>query len=200
MVIGNRQTNKIRHFSFLKKALQRIGSLTVAHLAGINVSDAVTGFRAYSKSALEQINVTTDFSYTLDTIIQAGKKKIKLVSVDIETNAPTRKSRLFGSTWEHVFRSTKNLLLVYIAYEPINTFFWLGTIFCVGGLYPMIRFIYFYFANFGSGHIQSLIVGAVFMIIGMQMYGLGIVSVLFARQRKITEEILNKIKKYEYKI
>jgi glycosyltransferase involved in cell wall biosynthesis len=198
IVIGNRQTNKIKHFSFFKKVLQRMGSMTVAHLSGIEISDAVTGFRAYSKSALQQINVTSDFSYTLDTIIQAGKKNIKLMSVDINTNPPTRASRLFGSMWEHVFKSAKNLALVYIAYEPINTFFWLGTIFCVGGIYPMMRFIYFFFNQAGAGHIQSLIVGAMCVIVGFQMYGLGIIGVLFARQRKITEEILNKIRKQEY--
>ncbi len=198
IVIGNRQTNKIKHFSFFKKALQRIGSITVAHLAGINVSDAVTGFRAYSRSALEQINITSDFSYTLDTIIQAGKKNIKLTSVDIETNPPTRKSRLFANIWVHIYKSTKNLINVYIAYEPINTFFWIGTLFCLGGLYPLLRFSYFYILDNGSGHIQSLIVGAMFVIIGFQMYGLGIVGVLFARQRKITEEILNRTRKNEY--
>lgn len=199
IVIGNRQTDKIKHFSWSKKLLQKIGSMTVAHLAGIEVSDAVTGFRAYSKNALEQINVTSDFSYTLDTIVQAGKKRIKLASVDINTNPPTRQSRLFGSMWEHVFKSTQNLLLVYIAYEPINTFFWLGTISCLAGVYPMLRFIYFLMNNEGIGHIQSLVMGAMLVIIGCQMYGLGIISVLFARQRKIMEEILNKIRKNEYK-
>lgn len=198
IVIGNRQTNKIGHFSLGKKILQRLGSKTVAYLSGVNVPDAVSGFRAYSRSALMRINVTSEFSYVLDTIIQAAKKRIKITSVDIETNPPTRKSRLFSNIIEHVFKSTANLFRVYVFYEPLKTFTIIGTFFCLVGLYPMLRFTYYYFEGFGSGHIQSLIVGAMCIIIGIQMYGLGIVGVLFQKQNKLTEEILNKIKNEKY--
>lgn len=195
IVIGNRQTDQIEHFSLTKKILQKIGSNTVAHLAGIKVPDAVSGFRAYSKNALMQINVTSEFSYVLDTIIQAAKKRIKIVSVDIKTNPPTRPSRLFSNIFEHVIKSTRNLIMVYVFYEPLKTFATIGSFFCLVGLYPMIRFIYFFLQGHGQGHIQSLIAGAMCIIIGAQMYGLGIVGMLHKKQNKLTEEILNKIKK-----
>ncbi|MFA4931106.1 MAG: glycosyltransferase family 2 protein [Patescibacteria group bacterium] len=198
IVIGDRQTDQIQHFSWLKKILQKIGSRTVAYLAGIDISDAVSGFRAYSRSALININVTSDFSYVLDTIIQAGQKRIKIISVPIATNPPTRPSRLFGNIFEHVYKSTANLIRVYIFYEPLKTFSFIGSIFCLIGLFPMIRFLYYYFHAAGEGHIQSLIAGAMFIVIGIQMFGLSIVGILFQKQNRLTEEILSQIKKDKY--
>ncbi|MBU0647835.1 glycosyltransferase family 2 protein, partial [Patescibacteria group bacterium] len=141
IVIGNRQTDQINHFSLTKKILQRIGSNTVAYLAGVQIPDAVSGFRAYSRDALLELNITSEFSYVLDTIIQAAKKRIKITSVDIKTNPPTRKSRLFNNIYEHVIKSTQNLIRVYVFYEPLKTFSFIGGFFCLVGLVPMIRFL-----------------------------------------------------------
>ena len=198
IVIGDRQTSRISHFSLIKKIFQKIGSGTVAFLAGVDVPDAVSGFRAYSREALFEINVTSEFSYVLDTVIQAAKKRIKIHSVPITTNPPTRQSRLFKNIIEHIAKSTINLIRVYVFYEPLKTFTVIGTIFLLFGLLPLLRFIIFYLEGVGEGHIQSLIVGSMFVIIGIQMYGLGIIGILSRKQNKLTEEILNRIKRNEY--
>lgn len=195
LVIGNRQTNKIKHFSFFKKVFQRIGSRTVQFITGIKVDDAVSGFRAYSREAILQINVTSDFSYVLDTLIQAAKKKIKIQFVDILTNPPTRKSRLFKSTLQHIRKSSINILNIYVTYEPFNTFLIIGLFFWLLGIYPLARFLYLYINNQGQGNIQSLIIGSMLIIIGIQMLGLGIIGSLMAKQRKYTENILYNLKK-----
>jgi len=195
IIIGNRNPDKISHFSWYKKALQKLGSRTTQFLAGINVPDAVSGFRAYSRQALLELNITSDFSYVLDTTIQASKKRIKLDHVDIETNAPTRPSRLFGNIWEHIKKSTSNLLRVYAMYEPLKVFSYIGIFFAVLGSLPMGRFLYFYFIGQGGGHVQSLIFGVMFIIIGVQFIGLGILGDLIAKQRKLIEDILTHTKK-----
>jgi len=198
IVLGNRQTSKIKHFSRIKRILQSIGSGLIRRLAGVDAPDAVTGFRAYSRNSLLNLNITSDFSYTIDTLIQAGKKQIKVVSVDIEVNPPERPSRLFGSLVEFIYKSLGVLINVYVAYEPQTTFFWIGSFFLAVGLYPMIRFVYFYVLGDGSGHIQSLIAGSIFIIVGFIMYGLAVNGILFSRQRKLAEDIINRLKKIQY--
>jgi glycosyltransferase involved in cell wall biosynthesis len=194
IVIGNRQTAKIKHFSPVKKFLQWLGSSVTQYLSGLRVPDAVSGFRAYSRESLLEINVTSDFSYVLDTIIQASKKRLKIGYVDIEVNAPTRPSRLFKGMFQHIKKSTSNLLRVYAMYEPLKTFATAGALFLVLGLYPFGRFVYFYLQSAGQGHIQSLIVGTTFIVIGVQFFGLGIIGDLIAKQRRLLEDILYKIK------
>lgn len=195
MVIGNRNPHKVQHFSFTKRILQKIGSKTVQFLCGVEVRDAVSGFRAYSREALMTINPISDYSYTIGTIIQAAKKKIKIVHIDIETNPPTRKSRLYRSTFHHIRKSLAVIFSVYITYEPIKTFFCIGSFFLLIGFIPLVIFFIRYFTGDGAGHIQSLVLGSLFIIMGIQMYGLGIVGNLLAEQRKYTEDILNTLKK-----
>ncbi|MFH0830924.1 MAG: glycosyltransferase family 2 protein [Parcubacteria group bacterium] len=195
IVIGNRQTGTIEHFSPVKKFFQWLGSAVTQYLSGLKIPDAVSGFRAYSREALLELNVTSDFSYVLDTIIQASKKRLKIGYVDITTNAPTRPSRLFKGIFQHIKKSTSNLLRVYAMYEPLKTFASLGTVFLLLGLYPMARYVFFYVNGEGSGHVQSLIIGAMCVIIGVQLYGLGVVGDLIAKQRRLTEDVLYRIKK-----
>ncbi|MFO0704780.1 MAG: glycosyltransferase family 2 protein [Candidatus Andersenbacteria bacterium] len=198
IVIGNRQTAKIAHFSPLKKFFQWLGSSVTQYLSGLRVPDAVSGFRAYSRESLLELNVTSDFSYVLDTIIQASKKRLKIGYVDIETNAPTRPSRLFKGMFQHIKKSTSNLLRVYAMYEPLRTFSLIGSLFLLLGLYPVLRFIYFYLQQEGQGHIQSLIVGAMCVVIGVQFFGLAIIGDLIAKQRRLTEDSLYRLKKAQF--
>lgn len=199
IVIGNRQTSKIKHFSILKKFLQWLGTkVTKFFTSDKTIKDAVSGFRAYSRNALIELNVTSDFSYVLDTTVQASKKKIKMVNVDIGTNSPTRPSRLFKSMWQHIKKSTSDLLRVYAMYEPFKVFVTIGVIFCLIGAFPIVRFLYFYFNSEGGGYIQSLIFGMMFIVIGVQFFGLGILADLLAKSRRLTEEILKKLKENNY--
>lgn len=195
IVIGNRQTAKIAHFSPVKKFFQWLGSSVTQYLSGLRIPDAVSGFRAYSRESLLELNVTSDFSYVLDTIIQASKKRLKIGYVDIETNAPTRPSRLFKGMFQHIKKSTSNLLRVYAMYEPLRTFSTIGAVFVLVGAWPMGRFIYFYFTESSQGHIQSLIFGAMFIIIGVQFIGLGVLGDLIAKQRRLTEDSLYILRK-----
>ncbi len=197
IVIGDRQTSKIKHFSLLKKFLQWLGTRVTGFFAGTKMKDAVSGFRAYSREALLQINITSDFSYVLDTSIQAAKKQIKTVEVPIKTNPPTRNSRLFGSMWEHIKKSATNMLRVYAMYEPLKVFMSLGALFFVLGIYPIMRFVFFFIQNGGGGHTQSLVIGSMCVIIGMQFIGLAIVGDLIAKQRRLIEDVLKRIKERE---
>lgn len=195
IVIGDRATAKIRHFSFWKRFFQWFGSLTTGFLAGQKVYDAVSGFRAYSREALLQINVVSEFSYVLDTTVQAAKKKLKIEHVNINTNSPTRSSRLFKSMWQHIKRSSADLIRIYTLYEPFKVFLILALVFIATGTYPIGRYLYFYFSGQGSGHIQSLIFGTILYVIGFQFLGLGILGEHMRINRKLIEEILNKLKR-----
>jgi glycosyltransferase involved in cell wall biosynthesis len=194
LVIGNRQTGKIHHFSLVKKFFQWLGTRTTCFLAGIKVKDAVSGFRAYSRQALLEINIVSDFSYVLDTTVQAAKKHLKIAHIDIETNAPTRKSRLFKNIWQHIKKSGADLLRIYSLYEPFKVFLSLAALFILVGTYPVARFIYFWWIGDGTGRIQSLIFGVLFYVIGFQFIGLGILGEHMRVNRKLIEEILKKQK------
>ncbi len=190
MVIADRQTSKINHFSPLKKLLQKFGSNVVCKLADLNIPDAVSGFRAYSKNAAIQLNVVTDFSYCTETIIQAGKKRIKVVSIPVITNDITRESRLFKNMWQHMRKTGSTMIRVFAMYEPLKTFFNIGFLFLLVGSVFFIRFFYFMIQGSGSGHIQSIVFGAVMFLAGFQIITLGLVSDLIASNRKLIEEVL----------
>lgn len=198
-VMWNRQTKKISHFSFLKKFFQWLGSAMVRYLSGTNIPDSVSGFRAYSKEALLKLNVTSDFSYAVDTLIQAGRKRIKIVDVDITTNKPTRPSRLFKNMWHHMYKTTQIMIRVYAMYNPMRIFFALGTPFLVLGLLGLSRFMYFYMMNpVDTGKIQSLVISGVFLMIAIQFYALGIIWDLIAKNRRLIEDDLYLTKKQYY--
>jgi glycosyltransferase involved in cell wall biosynthesis len=197
IVIADRQTNKIKHFSPLKKILQKLGSKMVRRLSGTKVPDAVSGFRAYSRSAAIQLNIVTDFSYVIETIIQAQYKRIAITSISVTTNSPTRKSRLFKNMFEHIRHSTASMLRIYSMYRPL-TFFVLVGVFVSGiGALAASRFVYYFFIGEGSGHIQSLIFAAIFIMVGFQIFMTGLVGDLIGINRKLEENILNRIKRME---
>lgn len=198
-VMWNRQTATIKHFSILKKIFQWIGSLMVRVLSGTEVPDSVSGFRAYSKEALLKLNVTSDFSYAVDTLIQAGRKKIKIVDVPITTNRPTRPSRLFKNMWHHMFKTSQIMLRVYAMYNPMRVFFWLGSPFLVLWLVWLTRFMYYYIQNpVNTGKIQSLVVAGAFLIIAIQFFALGIIGEIISKNRRLIEDDLYLTKKQYY--
>jgi glycosyltransferase involved in cell wall biosynthesis len=199
LVIGERPIDDIQQFSFTKKKLQRLGSWVVRLVSGTEIPDATSGFRAYSRDAALRLNLLSSFTYTLETIIQAGKQDIAITSVPIRTNPNLRESRLYTSIWSYVKRSGGTIFRIFTMYEPLKVFSLLGGgIFGVGVLIGL-RYLYFNWMGQGSGHIQSLILGAALLIIGFQVVVLGLLSDLIASNRKLIEDGLFRIKKIELK-
>ncbi|MFC1711794.1 glycosyltransferase family 2 protein [Patescibacteria group bacterium] len=190
IVIGDRQINKISHFSRFKKKLQIFGSKIVSWSAGVKIDDATSGFRAYSRQALLETNPTSRFSYVIDTLIQAGKKGSAISFVKIEVNKPTRKSRLAKNTFMHLRELIVNILMVYLLYEPLKVFLFLSFVFFLIGIIPIFRFLVYFFQGNGSGHIQSLILGALLCLTGIQFLGIALLGKILSKQRKLIEDIL----------
>jgi hypothetical protein len=197
IVIGDRQTGKIGHFSAPKKFLQWLGSSMVRKLSQTNIEDAVSGFRAYSRQAVKEFNIVTSFSYCIETIIQAKHKRLRLSNVKVITNPPTRESRLFKNTLSHIKQSTGAMLRVYTMYQPLKVFLTIGFILCLIGLLPAIRFIYFFVQGQGNGHIQSLIFAAITIMIGFNVIVTGLVADLISINRKLLENTLMRLKNME---
>jgi hypothetical protein len=197
IVIGDRQTGKLNHFSFLKRKLQRVGSKTVSFLSDVNIPDATSGFRAYSREAALRLNVFSKFTYTLETIIQAGKKHLVIAHVPIRANGPTRKSRLFSTIPTYLKRSIATILRIYVLYEPLRTLFYVGAVLFAIGTAGMIRFLTFWFMDEGQGHLQSLVISGVLLTIGFQVWVLGIIADLISVNRRLSEEVLYRMKKRE---
>lgn len=197
IVIGNRQTGKIKHFSPAKKFLQWFGSYVVRRFSKTNVPDAVSGFRAYSREAALHMNIVTDFSYVIETIIQARQKRLAIVSVDVKTNPPTRESRLFKSPMQHIRRSAGAILRTYTMYQPLKVFLVIGLIMLALGTAIGARFLYFYFLNQAGGHIQSLILAAVLLLGGFQVTMTGLVADLISINRRLHEGTLRRVKTLE---
>ncbi len=200
LVIGNRKIEEIKDFSFMKKKLQRIGSRVVRYLSGLDIPDATTGFRAYSRDAAIGINVLSEFTYTLETIIAAGNNGVAVENIEVSTNPETRKSRLFRNIPEYITRSIATLIRVYTMYRPLKVFARMGAFLFFGGVILGMRFLYFFIVHKGAaGHIQSLILSAVFLIVGFQIMLLGMLADLIAANRRLIENTLNRIKRMELK-
>ena len=200
MVIGDRAPHRSQHFGFLKRVLQRIGSWAVRQLSGTSVPDAASGFRAFSRRAALRLNVLTKFTYTLETIIQAGKKQIPLTHVPIRTNAERRPSRLFGSMLTYVRRSAVTMVRIYAMYEPLRVFSTLGALGILTGIAIGLRFLYHYLSAGGEGHIQSLILAAVLLIVGVQTILIGLVADLIAANRALIEDTLLRVREVELRL
>lgn len=197
MVVGDRQTNKIAHFSPLKKKLQWFGSFVVRKLSGTNIPDAVSGFRAYTREAAMQLNIVTDFSYVIETLIQAQYKRMAVASIPVTTNPPTRKSRLFKSMRQHIQKSTAAILRSYTMYRPLSVFMFVGVTLIYAGVIFIARFLFFSFLGQGSGHVQSLILAGVLVMAGFQVAMTGIVADLIATNRKLLEDNLRRVKRLQ---
>jgi len=198
MVIGDRQTDKVAHFSGLKKRLQKLGSRVVSFLAGVKVPDVASGFRAYSREAAMRLVCSTDFDHTVDHVIQAGRKRIKTLSVPIKTNEKLRESRLFSNIGVFVTRSLGVMVRVYSSYRAMAVFSTLGLVVMTGGLLLGVRFLYFFFfTDHHNLHIQSLVLAAVLLLAGFQMILTGIVADLLSSNRGVLEDIAYRLRRLE---
>jgi len=197
IVIGDRQTAKISHFSPLKKLLQWIGSGVVRKLSGVRVPDAVSGFRAISRRAAIRLNIVSTYSYTIEMLIQAGKKQMAVAHVPVDTNPKTRESRLYTSVTKFIIYQLTNMIRMYAMYQPLRVFFYIGTCFTLLGLLPILRFIFFYFKGAGEGHIQSLILGGALVSMGFIAFLVGLVADLISNNRQLVEMILERSKRAE---
>lgn len=198
IVIADRQTHKIAHFSPAKKWLQRFGSRIVNFAAGTELPDAASGFRAYSRTALLELNPLTTFSYCMETIIQAGNKRLKIVSIPVDTNCKTRESRLFKSSWEHVRKSGITILRAYIMYRPHVLFGGAAAVFFAAGIIPFIHFIYLSIVDTGRGHLQSMILGLVLLVVSFLSFVLMVIADLVRINRVLVEQQLEHIKKTRF--
>jgi len=198
LVIGARPITDIEHFSLLKKMLQKIGSGVVRIASGTDVADAPSGFRALSRNAAMRINVFTPYTYTLETIIQAGIKNMRVVDVPIRTNADLRPSRLISSKSEYVRKSMITIFRVAIIYRPLRFFALIGGVLFIVGMLVGVRFLFYFVSGEGDGHIQSLILAAILMLIGFNAGTLGIVSDLISVNRKLLEEIQGYLRENRY--
>lgn len=194
IVIGSRPVEKIKHFSLLKKVLQKLGSWVMRLLSSTEVKDAPSGFRAFSRNAAIQLNVFDSYSYTLETIIQAKAKELSIECVDIAVNPELRKSRLFKNMYIYIVRSIFTMLRMFIVYRPFRFFAIFGGIFLLNGLILSGRFLYYYANGDGRGHIQSLIFAAIFLLSGMQIGLIAILAELVSINRKLLEDIQKRIK------
>lgn len=200
IVIGARPIYDTEHFSWVKKRLQRVGSWAVRVASKTDIADAPSGFRAISRGAAMRLNVFNTYTYTLETIIQAGLSNLTIISVPIRTNPDLRPSRLVRSTRSYIQRSLGTIFRVFVTYRPLTLFMMAGGIFIVAGLFFGLRFVYFLFDGSGEGHIQSVVLTALCLILGFLMLMMGLIADLIAVNRKISERILLKIQQTEEKI
>ena len=199
IVIGARDILNIKEFSLLKKVLQKLGSSVLRLLSTTSVKDAPSGFRAFSKDAALRLNVFDNYTYTMETLIQAGAKGMKIKSVPISVNEKLRDSRLVKNIFDYIFKSTKTTLRMFVVYRPFRFFIFLSLLFGIVGSILIIRFLNFYFNGDGNGHIQSLIFASIFLITSVQLAIIAIIGDLLSINRKLLEDIQTRIKKIELK-
>ncbi len=198
IVIGERPIDATEHFSPLKKKLQHIGSWTVRVASKSDIPDAPSGFRAYSREAAMRLNVTNEYTYTLETIIQAGRNKTAMESVPIRTNPELRKSRLFSSMFGYVKRSMVTIVRSFMMYKPLRFFTLIGSLFLVVGVALGIRFLVYFCLGAGAGHIQSLILASTLSMMGFMTVIIGLQADIIAANRKLLEDIQFHVRKLDY--
>jgi glycosyltransferase involved in cell wall biosynthesis len=194
IVIGDRNIGEMRHMSWRKRQLQRLGSWVVRQVSNTTVPDTTSGFRAYTREAALRMSIVSEFSYTLESIIQAGKKRMAIAHVPVATNPRTRESRLFDSVFSYIKRSAATIVRIYAMYEPLKVFTYLGLLVFGAGLAISVRFLYFYFTGTGYGHLQSLIASAVLMIVGFQVLVIGLLADVISGNRKLLEDLLYRVR------
>lgn len=200
IVIADRQTAKIAHFSLFKKLMQRLGSDVVNRAAGTELPDAASGFRAYSRAALYRLNVVTQFSYCMETIIQAGNKRLRIESVPVETNPKTRESRLFKNIFQHMAKSGQAIVRSYLMFKPHVVLGWFAFVMGVAALIPWIRFLIFWVQGEGEGHIQSLIFGTAMLVGALLSLALMVIADLLRTNRMLLEDLLERMKRTEFDV
>jgi glycosyltransferase involved in cell wall biosynthesis len=200
MVVGDRRTDQIPHFSATKKRLQKLGSWVVRQASQTTIPDTTSGFRAYSRDGALKLNVVSDFTYTLETIIQAGRKNIALAHVPVRTNEQLRESRLFRNLRSYIARSIGTVVRIYAMYRPMRIFLTVGgTVFGAGFLIGC-RFLYYFMTGTGAGHIQSLLLAVLLMVVGFQTVLTGLLADLVANNRRLVEETLWRVRRLELEL
>ena len=195
--IGDRNIQAIAHMTASKKLLQRLGSWVVRGVSGTKVPDTTSGFRAYTREAALRMTLVSEFSYTLESLIQAGKRRMAVAHVEVRTNPRTRESRLFDSVFSYIKQSAATIVRIYASHEPLKVFSYIGlTIFSVGFVVSL-RFLYYYLTGSGAGKLQSLILSAVLMIVGFQVVLIGLVADLISGSRKVLEDVLYRVRLLE---
>ena len=198
IVVGDRNIRDLAHMSWPRKLLQRLGSWTVRQVSATNVPDTTSGFRAYTREAALRMTIVSDFSYTLESLIQAGKQRMAVTHVPISTNPRTRPSRLFDSVLSYIKRSAATIVRIYTMYEPLKVFTYIGTTIFVAGFIISMRFLYYFLFTFESeGKVQSLILSAVLMIVGFQVVLIGLVADVISGMRKLLEDLLYRVRRME---
>jgi glycosyltransferase involved in cell wall biosynthesis len=200
MVVGDREVGGIEHFSPLKKTLQRLGSWVVRQASSTSVPDTTSGFRAYNREAAIQMMVVSKFTYTLETIIQAGKMLVAIDHVPVRTNPKTRESRLFPSMGAYVRRNAVSIFRIYAQYEPLRVFWSLSLVIGLAAVGVWIRFAVAYAEGNGKGHVQSLILGAVLFIAAVVLWALGVIGDLLAAQRVMTQRTFERVRRIELQL
>lgn len=200
IVVGDRGVADNAHFGPVKRRLQRLGSAIVQRLANVHVSDAVSGFRAISREAAQRLNITTEFSYTTDMLIQAGRKRFAILSVPIRTNATLRPSRLFKSVPRFIVNTGITMARAYTTYNPLRAFVGLGLAISFFGVVPMVRFLWFWANGGGDGHVQSLVIGGVLLMLGALVAVFGVLADLMATNRKLIEASLTRLRHIEARL
>ena len=197
IVIGDRQVRSNSHFGRGKQLLQALGSAVVQRLSRTQVSDAVSGFRAISRAAAQRIFITARFSYTTEMLIQAGGKRMAVASVPVRTNAAMRPSRLFRNIPQFIMNTGVTMARAWAMYNPLRLFVTAGALAALAGLLPILRFLYFYAIGEGGGHVQSLVLGGVLLILGAVSIMFGIVADLVGRNRQLLETTLERVRRIE---
>ena len=197
VVIGDRQIDTIEHFSFMKKKLQKLGSWVVRVLSGAEVPDATSSFRAMTSRAALHLNIISDFSYTLEAIIQASKKKLAIVSVPIRTNEKLREPRLYSSTFMFIKKSASTIIRTYATYESLKVFFIIGGMIVLVGIILGLRFLYFFLTGSGIGHVQSVILASMLILLGFFLGMIGLLADLISANRKLIEDLSFRIRNLE---
>lgn len=199
IVIGDRNIRDIQHMSGPKKILQRVGSWVVRQVSNTQVPDTTSGFRAYTRDAAMRLTIVSEFSYTLESIIGAGKKRMAVAHVEVGTNPRTRPSRLFSSIYSYIKQSTATIVRIYTMHEPLKVFSYIGGLVFLVGVAISVRYLYFLLMGdaYGDRHLQSLILSAVLMIVGFQILIIGLVADAIAGTRKLIEEVLYRVRRLE---
>jgi glycosyltransferase involved in cell wall biosynthesis len=200
MVVGDRQVDTVQSFSALKKLLQRLGSWVVRHASSTDIPDTTSGFRAYNREAALQMQAVSKFTYTLETIIQAGKLLVAVDHVPIRTNAKTRESRLFPSSAAYVRRNALSIFRVYSQYEPLKVFWGGAMVMGVAALAVFVRFVFYFLDGQGRGHVQSLIAGAVLFNAAMLLGSLGVIGDLLDAQRTLSQRTFERVRRIELQL
>jgi glycosyltransferase involved in cell wall biosynthesis len=197
LVVGDRGVATLKSFSAAKRLLQRLGSWVIAQTSGVHTPDATSGFRALSREAALKTLVLSEYSYTLETLIQAGAQRTAVVYVPVRTNPQTRPSRLMRNIPHFLAAQGTTILRAYTLYRPLRVFTALGLLLIGLGLLPGLRFVYFFFTEGSAGHVQSLIASAILLIVGFQVLLIGLLADLVGFNRRILEEVLYRVRKFE---